>query len=65
VPGADVARVAVGEVAEGVTVRQLETAWGFSCLVKGLDKTILFDTGGDSALLQGSLRGRLRPGGYG
>ncbi len=30
---------------------QLETAWGFSCLVEGLEKTILFDTGGDSAML--------------
>ncbi|MBE0425895.1 MAG: MBL fold metallo-hydrolase [Nitrospirae bacterium] len=29
----------------------LETAWGFSCLVKGTDKTILFDTGGDGSLL--------------
>ena len=30
---------------------RLETAWGFSCLVEGLDKTILFDTGADGALL--------------
>ena len=29
----------------------LESAWGFSCLVKGLDVTILFDTGGDSPTL--------------
>jgi len=29
----------------------LETAWGFSCLIKGLAKTILFDTGGDGPLL--------------
>lgn len=29
----------------------LETAWGFSCLVTGTEKTILFDTGGDGALL--------------
>jgi len=29
----------------------LETAWGFSCLVKNTDKTILFDTGGDGSLL--------------
>jgi len=26
----------------------LETKWGCSCLVQGLEKTILFDTGGDS-----------------
>jgi 7,8-dihydropterin-6-yl-methyl-4-(beta-D-ribofuranosyl)aminobenzene 5'-phosphate synthase len=29
----------------------LETAWGFSCLVKGKEKTILFDTGGDGDML--------------
>jgi 7,8-dihydropterin-6-yl-methyl-4-(beta-D-ribofuranosyl)aminobenzene 5'-phosphate synthase len=29
----------------------LETAWGFSCLIKGPGKTILFDTGGDGSLL--------------
>jgi 7,8-dihydropterin-6-yl-methyl-4-(beta-D-ribofuranosyl)aminobenzene 5'-phosphate synthase len=27
------------------------TAWGFACLVKGAAKTILFDTGGNDALL--------------
>ena len=30
---------------------QLQTAWGFACLVEGLEQTILFDTGGDGALL--------------
>jgi 7,8-dihydropterin-6-yl-methyl-4-(beta-D-ribofuranosyl)aminobenzene 5'-phosphate synthase len=30
---------------------RLETAWGFSCLLEGLEKTILFDTGGDSSML--------------
>jgi 7,8-dihydropterin-6-yl-methyl-4-(beta-D-ribofuranosyl)aminobenzene 5'-phosphate synthase len=29
----------------------LEAAWGFSCLVSGTEKTILFDTGGDGELL--------------
>jgi len=29
----------------------LEMAWGFSCLLKGIEKTILFDTGGNSAIL--------------
>jgi 7,8-dihydropterin-6-yl-methyl-4-(beta-D-ribofuranosyl)aminobenzene 5'-phosphate synthase len=29
----------------------LEPAWGFSCLVEGLDATILFDTGGDGPIL--------------
>lgn len=31
--------------------RQLETAWGVACLIKGLEKTILFDTGPDHRLL--------------
>jgi 7,8-dihydropterin-6-yl-methyl-4-(beta-D-ribofuranosyl)aminobenzene 5'-phosphate synthase len=35
---------------------RLETAWGFSCLVEGLQKTILFDTGGDGALLLRNMR---------
>ena len=30
---------------------RLETSWGFSCLVEGLEKSILFDTGGDSGVL--------------
>jgi len=30
---------------------RLRTAWGFSCLVEGLDSMILFDTGGDGRLL--------------
>ena len=29
----------------------LGTAWGFSCLITGAEKTILFDTGGDGNLL--------------
>jgi len=29
----------------------LETAWGFSCVITGTDKVILFDTGGDGPLL--------------
>ena len=29
----------------------LQTAWGFSCLITGTEKTILFDTGGDSSIL--------------
>jgi len=30
---------------------RLEPAWGFSCLVKGPEKTILFDTGGNGKIL--------------
>jgi 7,8-dihydropterin-6-yl-methyl-4-(beta-D-ribofuranosyl)aminobenzene 5'-phosphate synthase len=37
----------------------LETKWGFSCLVEGLERTILFDTGGDSATLLGNI-GKLK-----
>ncbi len=29
----------------------LKTSWGFSCLIEGLDKTVLFDTGGDGGIL--------------
>lgn len=29
----------------------LKTGWGFACLVEGLDKTVLFDTGGDGDIL--------------
>ncbi len=29
----------------------LKTSWGFSCLIKGAEKTVLFDTGGDGSIL--------------
>ena len=31
--------------------KALTTDWGFSCLIKGPEKTILFDTGGDGSVL--------------
>ena len=31
---------------------RLEDAWGISCLITGLDRTILFDTGGKAEVLQ-------------
>ena len=31
--------------------KELETRWGFSCLVEGLEKTILFDVGGEGSVL--------------
>jgi 7,8-dihydropterin-6-yl-methyl-4-(beta-D-ribofuranosyl)aminobenzene 5'-phosphate synthase len=31
--------------------KNLETRWGFSCYIKGLDKTILFDVGGEGSVL--------------
>jgi 7,8-dihydropterin-6-yl-methyl-4-(beta-D-ribofuranosyl)aminobenzene 5'-phosphate synthase len=34
----------------------LETKWGFSCLVEGFEKTILFDTGGDSGTLLSNMK---------
>lgn len=33
----------------------LQTAWGFSCLITGLEKNILFDTGGDGSILLGNM----------
>lgn len=35
---------------------RLHTAWGFSCLVRLSQKTILFDTGGDSSTLLHNMR---------
>lgn len=34
---------------------RLQTAWGFSCLVEAGEATILFDTGGDGAILLGNM----------
>lgn len=34
---------------------RLQTAWGFSCLVETDEGTILFDTGGDGAMLLGNM----------
>ncbi|MBE0461207.1 MAG: MBL fold metallo-hydrolase [Candidatus Aminicenantes bacterium] len=34
----------------------LETDWGFSCVVKGTEKTILFDTGGNGSLLMRNMQ---------
>jgi len=34
----------------------LETDWGFSCLLKGTEKTILFDTGGNGSLLMRNMQ---------
>ena len=34
----------------------LETGWGFSCLIEGLDKTILFDTGGNGDILLSNMQ---------
>jgi 7,8-dihydropterin-6-yl-methyl-4-(beta-D-ribofuranosyl)aminobenzene 5'-phosphate synthase len=34
----------------------LTPAWGFGCVVQGLDKTILFDTGGDGGVLLGNMK---------
>jgi 7,8-dihydropterin-6-yl-methyl-4-(beta-D-ribofuranosyl)aminobenzene 5'-phosphate synthase len=34
----------------------LETGWGFACLIEGLDKTVLFDTGGSGSILLSNMR---------
>lgn len=36
--------------------KRLETAWGFACVVTGLEKTILFDTGGDGRILLANMK---------
>ena len=33
----------------------LTTSWGFACVIKGAEKTILFDTGGNSAVLRNNM----------
>ena len=34
----------------------LSSAWGFSCLIRGTEQTILFDTGGNGALLLANMK---------
>ncbi|MGD8999551.1 MAG: MBL fold metallo-hydrolase [Granulosicoccaceae bacterium] len=34
----------------------LKTGWGFSCLIEGLDKTVLFDTGGNGDILLSNMQ---------
>jgi 7,8-dihydropterin-6-yl-methyl-4-(beta-D-ribofuranosyl)aminobenzene 5'-phosphate synthase len=34
----------------------LETGWGFSCLIRGTEKTVLFDTGGSGTLLMRNMK---------
>jgi 7,8-dihydropterin-6-yl-methyl-4-(beta-D-ribofuranosyl)aminobenzene 5'-phosphate synthase len=34
----------------------LGTAWGFACVISGIEKTILFDTGGDGSMLLDNMR---------
>jgi 7,8-dihydropterin-6-yl-methyl-4-(beta-D-ribofuranosyl)aminobenzene 5'-phosphate synthase len=36
--------------------KRLETSWGFACLIKGLDKTVLFDTGGDGGIFLSNMQ---------
>lgn len=43
-------------VADVSTNPPLETGWGFSCLVRRGDLTVLFDTGGDAAILASNAR---------
>jgi 7,8-dihydropterin-6-yl-methyl-4-(beta-D-ribofuranosyl)aminobenzene 5'-phosphate synthase len=49
---AEQGRLRLHVVFNNVPYRQgLQTAWGFSCLIEGPDKTILFDTGGNGDIL--------------
>jgi len=42
--------------------KELELDWGFSCFIKGLDKSILFDTGGNGRILLSNMEKlRIRP----
>ncbi|MDQ1325480.1 MAG: fold metallo-hydrolase [Campylobacterota bacterium] len=34
----------------------LQSGWGFSCLIEGMEKTILFDTGADGGVLLDNMR---------
>ena len=34
----------------------LKTTWGFACLIEGLDRTILVDTGGDGHILLSNMQ---------
>ena len=36
--------------------KNLETRWGFSCYVKGTEKTILFDVGGEGSVVLANMR---------
>ena len=36
--------------------KELTTAWGISCFVEGLEKIILFDTGGDDSILLDNMK---------
>jgi 7,8-dihydropterin-6-yl-methyl-4-(beta-D-ribofuranosyl)aminobenzene 5'-phosphate synthase len=36
--------------------RQLETAWGFSCIIEGMPQVILFDTGSDGNILLANMK---------
>jgi 7,8-dihydropterin-6-yl-methyl-4-(beta-D-ribofuranosyl)aminobenzene 5'-phosphate synthase len=35
--------------------RALEARWGFSCYIKGAEKTLLFDVGGEGSVLIGNM----------
>jgi 7,8-dihydropterin-6-yl-methyl-4-(beta-D-ribofuranosyl)aminobenzene 5'-phosphate synthase len=35
--------------------KDLRTSWGFACVVRGAEKTILFDTGGDGTILMDNM----------
>ncbi len=49
-------RVTIDIVYDNMKVmNELDSAWGFGCVIQGLEKTILFDTGGDGEILLSNL----------
>jgi 7,8-dihydropterin-6-yl-methyl-4-(beta-D-ribofuranosyl)aminobenzene 5'-phosphate synthase len=60
--GAKTLRLTV--VSDNLTLEDdLESAWGFACVVEGLDRTVMFDTGSDGKVLLANMsRLRISPG---
>jgi 7,8-dihydropterin-6-yl-methyl-4-(beta-D-ribofuranosyl)aminobenzene 5'-phosphate synthase len=53
----DVDSLVITVVYDNVTIREdLEPSWGFSCLIQGLQKVILFDTGADGPTLLANMK---------
>jgi len=49
---APVSNLSISVVYDNNTYKEgLSEAWGFSCVIRGTEKTILFDTGGDGSIL--------------
>jgi len=61
-PGEDQTQAVDGEIMITIVYdnnagrEDLTTSWGFSCVVQGLEKTILFDTGGNGRILMSNMQ---------